>query len=542
MDGERRWRDYALGRRVWADVIAPTHPSLAEHNPATVQWRDRTIDPDLVGLTPGRARPTRIDIAHGGSRAWTLPIQEVLATPLAWHPNRPLVAGLLVRGRRAHPWVADYRSRTLTVLDRVRASTAFTAQGGTPLAWCADGRLALLVPGPESSPGPEVEMPLARPVTFEAKGPKHVTFFPGTGELKALAAGRVAVLDLGGGEPVPLTGPLLVRGLRPAPSGESLQVEYAEDEGVAVGLGEHDGVAGVREAPAGLRWRTTLVETGAQGSTRPAERDPLTACSVSDALADGPQDIPEPRDPASEPDSYSVPIPGDARLTLFPGDTITPHAAVLWIRAREPEGAGVAVPPVTVTAAGCAVAILDLPVHWPSDATLETLHTTITGTVRAGLDVLTGLFAEHHNGKLIVGGHSFGATLALYALAHVPGFTAAIAHSGCYNRSLTPTGFPHEKRWYWEVPDIYQAFSAVHFADRLAGPVLIIHGTDDINPATPPDQAVGLYRAIVAAGGHARLVLLPHEGHNFHHCESQQSLVAEHRAWLARWTSEPKGC
>ncbi|QTR02989.1 prolyl oligopeptidase family serine peptidase, partial [Saccharothrix algeriensis] len=108
----------------------------------------------------------------------------------------------------------------------------------------------------------------------------------------------------------------------------------------------------------------------------------------------------------------------------------------------------------------------------------------------------------------------------LHALAHVPGFSAAIVHSGCYNRTRTPTGFQFERRSLWEAPSVYDAFSALRTADRLDRPVLIVHGLADTNPATPPDQAVELYRGIVANGGTARMVLIPDEEHNLRHFET----------------------
>jgi dipeptidyl aminopeptidase/acylaminoacyl peptidase len=117
---------------------------------------------------------------------------------------------------------------------------------------------------------------------------------------------------------------------------------------------------------------------------------------------------------------------------------------------------------------------------------------------------------------------------------HVAELRGTIVHSGCYNRTLTVDGFQYERRSYWAVPDVYHAFSPLLFADRLDRPVLIVHGTDDPNPPTQPEQAVDLYRAIVATGGHARLVLLPHEGHAFLFQESHQALVREHARWLRR--------
>jgi pimeloyl-ACP methyl ester carboxylesterase len=97
-----------------------------------------------------------------------------------------------------------------------------------------------------------------------------------------------------------------------------------------------------------------------------------------------------------------------------------------------------------------------------------------------------------------------------------------------------PDGFQYERRSYWAVPDVYHVFSPLLFADRLDRPVLIVHGTDDPNPPTQPEQAVDLYRAIVATGGHAAWSSSPHEGHAFLFQESHQALVREHARWLRR--------
>ncbi|GLW62548.1 hypothetical protein Arub01_07920 [Actinomadura rubrobrunea] len=499
MSAEWERRDEAPSGSAWAAVRTPALPSIAEHNPASVRWRDLVIDPDLVGPAPGRARPTSITVSAGGDE-WRLPLEDVLPTGLAWHPRRPLVAGLAVRERRAYVWVADYRARTCTLLRHLRAAVSFTGYGHPPVAWCGDDRLALLVPEPggTAEAGPSE----GRPAVFEAAGPGVVSFEPPPDELERLAGARLAVVDLAAGihAAAPLTPRLLVRSLLPAPEGSAVIVSHGRWVG-------DDG---------GLDWADVLIDLDAPGRPRPAPR------------VDGPVPPPSPR--PDEPETEAAPavsIPtgfGTAALTLPPA---RPGPLLLWIRAYPP-GEDVPCPaPVDLDAAGHPTATLDLPLHWPADAALDMLHAQIVGTVEQA--------CKHWDGPVVVGGHSFGATLALYALAHIPGLVAAIAHSGCYNRTLTPTGFHYEKRPYWSVPGIYQAFSALHFADRLDRPVLLVHGAEDANPATPPEQSVELYRAIVAAGGRARLVLLPHEGHQYRYRETHQAVAEEHRAWMARW-------
>ncbi|MET9513575.1 prolyl oligopeptidase family serine peptidase [Streptomyces sp. NPDC002994] len=557
--GEQQWRDHAPQDGVWADVRAPAGPSLAERHPATVAWRDLMVDPGLSGLVPGRAGPTHIVLtaptpkappaptgtapnnaggASGGRAGrWLLPLRGVLATPLAWHPDRPLVAGLAVREHRAHPWVADYRARTVRLYGHVLAATALTGLGqAPPVAWCGSTRLALLVPrdgtdaGRNSGAAP-ARGAVPRPVVFEATGPGHISFAPGVEALKATAAARVAVLDVDEGEdpvPLPLSDPMLVRSLRATPTGEFLDVEYAEEA----------------EDAYALAGRTTRLGLGVLGPPQPlsvAER-PVRGPRDTVCTAGSPgRSVPAPRS------GHSVLrlIPtccADAPLAMFEGTAGGPPGpAVLWIQAHESGRPPATPPPSTLTRTGCPVAVLDLPVHWPSDAGLDMLHARITGPIGVAMETMARHYGERYSGDVVVAGHSFGATLALYTLAHVPGPVAAVVHSGCYNRTLTPTGFQQERRSYWQVPEIYQAFSALHFADLLGGPVLIVHGAADTNPATTPDQAVELYRAVVATGGHARLVLLPGEGHNPCHRETQSVLVEEHREWLARWSRVPEG-
>jgi pimeloyl-ACP methyl ester carboxylesterase len=216
---------------------------------------------------------------------------------------------------------------------------------------------------------------------------------------------------------------------------------------------------------------------------------------------------------------------GQARLSVLPADPSAP--LVLWIR-----DAGSGQVPVGT---GSTIAVLDLTLDWPADADDAMLGRQVVTAVRSALVVAGSEYSDFHNGAVVVGGHSFGATLALFALAHLPELSAAIAHSGCYNRTLTPTGFQHEKRDYWTARDVYEAFSAFHFANALDRPLLIVHGAEDMNPATTPDQAVDFYRCIVAAGGRARLVVLPHEGHTFRYREVCEALAAEHRSWLNQW-------
>jgi dipeptidyl aminopeptidase/acylaminoacyl peptidase len=60
----------------------------------------------------------------------------------------------------------------------------------------------------------------------------------------------------------------------------------------------------------------------------------------------------------------------------------------------------------------------------------------------------------------------------------------------------------------------------------------MIHGEDDPNSGTYPLQSQRLFHALEGLGGHARLVVLPHEGHGYRARESVLHVLAEQFDWL----------
>ena len=117
-------------------------------------------------------------------------------------------------------------------------------------------------------------------------------------------------------------------------------------------------------------------------------------------------------------------------------------------------------------------------------------------------------------------------------VAHTDLFRAGVATSGAYNKTLTPFGFQSERRSVWKVRDVYLEVSPYFFVDKLAAPLLIIHGTEDANPGTAPIQSEMLYEAIRGNGGTARLVMLPHEPHWYSAMESNEQLAYEELRWF----------
>jgi len=117
-------------------------------------------------------------------------------------------------------------------------------------------------------------------------------------------------------------------------------------------------------------------------------------------------------------------------------------------------------------------------------------------------------------------------------LAHTDLFRAGVATSGGYNKTLTPFGFQRELRSVWKAPSVYLKVSPFFAADTLKRPLLIMHGMDDANPGTIPQQSVELYKAIRGNGGTARLVMLPHEPHWYAAMESNEQRAYEQLRWF----------
>lgn len=138
-------------------------------------------------------------------------------------------------------------------------------------------------------------------------------------------------------------------------------------------------------------------------------------------------------------------------------------------------------------------------------------------------------------GKIAIAGHSYGAFTTANLLAHTDLFSAGIANSGAYNRSLTPFGFQGEQRTYWDAIETYIQMSPFTHAAKINEPLLIIHGGDDANAGTYPIQSERLYGAIKGLGGTARWVELPLEGHGYQSREAVGHVLWEMNRWLAQY-------
>ena len=179
-------------------------------------------------------------------------------------------------------------------------------------------------------------------------------------------------------------------------------------------------------------------------------------------------------------------------------------------------------------------AVLDqvaMPIIGDGDSANDTFTEQIVANAEAAIDAVVkmGVCDEFRVG---VGGHSYGAFMAVMLLANSDLFRAGIARSGAYNRTLTPFGFQNERRTLWDAPETYLEMSPLLAVPKIRDPLLLIHGENDKNPATTPEQTKRLFRAIKGNGGKARIVLLPHETHNYQARESIGHTLAEMVQWF----------
>ncbi len=149
----------------------------------------------------------------------------------------------------------------------------------------------------------------------------------------------------------------------------------------------------------------------------------------------------------------------------------------------------------------------------------------------AAVDTLVEIGVSER-GRVYPMGRSYGAFAVANLLAHSRSFRTGIAMNGAYNRTLTPFGFQHETRTFWESTDAYINVSPFFFADEIEGSLLLIHGEEDENAGTPILQSERFYAALVGNGVRSRYVALPFEGHQLRGRDGVLHATAEILNWL----------
>jgi dipeptidyl aminopeptidase/acylaminoacyl peptidase len=136
--------------------------------------------------------------------------------------------------------------------------------------------------------------------------------------------------------------------------------------------------------------------------------------------------------------------------------------------------------------------------------------------------------------RLVISGESAGGFTALCALASEDLFAAGASRFGIADletfRQQAPKFQAHELDRlvgpYPEAVATYRARSPLHAVDRIARPVLLVHGLEDT--VVPPMQAQVMAEALERRGVRHVLLAFPREGHGFRRPESiRRALEAE---------------
>jgi dipeptidyl aminopeptidase/acylaminoacyl peptidase len=141
---------------------------------------------------------------------------------------------------------------------------------------------------------------------------------------------------------------------------------------------------------------------------------------------------------------------------------------------------------------------------------------------------------------LVISGESAGGFTALCALASEEFFAVGTSRFGIADletfRQQAPKFQAHELDRlvgpYPEAAATYRARSPLHAVDRIARPVLLMHGLEDT--VVPPSQAQVMAAALERRGVQHLLLIFPGEGHGFRRPESiRRALEAELSFYLA---------
>jgi dipeptidyl aminopeptidase/acylaminoacyl peptidase len=179
-----------------------------------------------------------------------------------------------------------------------------------------------------------------------------------------------------------------------------------------------------------------------------------------------------------------------------------------------------------------------VPIIGEGETANDTYVPQLVSSMEAAIDYLANAGISDRK-RMAVAGRSYGAFSTANLLVHTDLFRTGIAISGAYNRTLTPFGFQHEKRSFWEATDFYTRMSPFYRADEIREPLLLMHGGADDNPGTPTLQARRFFHALVGNGVNVRYVELPYERHHYRARENVLHTSAEMLDWLDR-TIGPK--
>ncbi len=146
-------------------------------------------------------------------------------------------------------------------------------------------------------------------------------------------------------------------------------------------------------------------------------------------------------------------------------------------------------------------------------------------------DLLTGIDLLVEAGvadeeRLGIGGGSHGGFVAAWAVTQTDRFKAALVNAGVIDWPLLAATGEHGR---YDFALGSRETSPITYADRIATPVLILHGEDDTN--VPLSQAELLHHAL--GDREHEFVVYPREGHSIRERAHQLDVLHRTRAWFS---------
>ena len=138
-------------------------------------------------------------------------------------------------------------------------------------------------------------------------------------------------------------------------------------------------------------------------------------------------------------------------------------------------------------------------------------------------------------------GASYGGFMTQYLQTRTDLFAAAVSHAGISSISsywaggywgLSYSSVASAGSFPWNNPELYTKHSPLFNADKIHTPLLLLHGTSDVN--VPPSESTALYNALKILGRTVELVEVTGEDHHILEPDRQALWMQTIQAWFAK--------
>lgn len=139
-------------------------------------------------------------------------------------------------------------------------------------------------------------------------------------------------------------------------------------------------------------------------------------------------------------------------------------------------------------------------------------------------------------------GASYGGFMTMYLQTVTDTFAAAVSHAGISNIA----SYWGEGTWGigystvasygsypWNNPELYAKQSPIFNADKINTPILLLHGTSDVN--VPIGESVQMYNALKILGKEVEFIKIYGEDHGIYDPAKRLRWMQSAMAWFQRW-------